>query len=274
MRHNRRVLEQEAQLNAPDPRETHPPCYEDAIQMPRLDSSFASLKHLDGDSDSDDRRKAAKRSRSLVEISARPESEDGVSRPKRHILAARIRRGQPVKPSDLTDLPMRSPTTTSPLLRSSTEIITLKCSPRMNRANKVDMASRASSTSEFAIEPVERYVNFAGRSPYAQRRVPNSPGGSHSQPSSSMRPNASSLIDIDGASDIVVIENHYASIRSLFDDKDSIGKGTLSESSWTTDSDSESKDGEEKRHSVVSNSSLEYTSFTKDEIQNVRRSQI
>lgn len=28
-------LQQEAQLNAPDPRDTHPPCYEDAIRMPK-----------------------------------------------------------------------------------------------------------------------------------------------------------------------------------------------------------------------------------------------
>lgn len=36
-RRNRLFLDQEAQLNAPDPRESNPPCYDDAILMPRLD---------------------------------------------------------------------------------------------------------------------------------------------------------------------------------------------------------------------------------------------
>lgn len=39
-------MEQQAQLNAPDPRETRPPCYEDALLLPRLDGSFASLNEL------------------------------------------------------------------------------------------------------------------------------------------------------------------------------------------------------------------------------------
>lgn len=46
MRENRIMLEQENQLNAPDPRESRPPCYEDAILLPRLDGSFASLNEL------------------------------------------------------------------------------------------------------------------------------------------------------------------------------------------------------------------------------------
>lgn len=46
MRENRIMLEQQNQLNAPDPRETRPPCYEDAILLPRLDGSFASLNEL------------------------------------------------------------------------------------------------------------------------------------------------------------------------------------------------------------------------------------
>lgn len=41
------VLDQESQLNAPDPRETHPPCYEEAIRLPRLIRSTISLKRID-----------------------------------------------------------------------------------------------------------------------------------------------------------------------------------------------------------------------------------
>lgn len=38
-------MQQEAQRDAPDPRESRPPCYSDAIRMPRLDA-FASLNEL------------------------------------------------------------------------------------------------------------------------------------------------------------------------------------------------------------------------------------
>src|SRR5690349_22710843 len=41
-------MQQEAQRDAPDPRESRPPCYSDAILMPRLDGSFASLDELGG----------------------------------------------------------------------------------------------------------------------------------------------------------------------------------------------------------------------------------
>lgn len=54
MRRNRSILDQEAQLNAPDPRESRPPCYEDAILLPRLNGSFASLRKLKIDEDVDE----------------------------------------------------------------------------------------------------------------------------------------------------------------------------------------------------------------------------
>lgn len=44
MRRNQSILEQQAQLNAPDPRESRPPCYEDAILLPKFSGSFASLR--------------------------------------------------------------------------------------------------------------------------------------------------------------------------------------------------------------------------------------
>lgn len=48
IRQNRLRMQQEAQRDAPDPRESRPPCYSDAILMPRLDGSFASLDELGG----------------------------------------------------------------------------------------------------------------------------------------------------------------------------------------------------------------------------------
>ncbi|KAG5679514.1 hypothetical protein PVAND_009077 [Polypedilum vanderplanki] len=46
IRQNRLRMQQEAQRDAPDPRESRPPCYSDAIRMPRLDASFASLNEF------------------------------------------------------------------------------------------------------------------------------------------------------------------------------------------------------------------------------------
>lgn len=40
------ILEQEAQLNAPDPRESNPPCYEEALLMPKLERNFKSMNEL------------------------------------------------------------------------------------------------------------------------------------------------------------------------------------------------------------------------------------
>jgi hypothetical protein len=45
VRQNRLRMQQEAQRDAPDPRESRPPCYSEAIRMPRL-AAFASLNDL------------------------------------------------------------------------------------------------------------------------------------------------------------------------------------------------------------------------------------
>lgn len=272
MRINRRVLDQEAQLNAPDPRETHPPCYEDAILLPRLDSSFASLKQLVGDNDTDDRRKAAKRSRSRSEEFISRGSEDGVSRPKRHILAARIRSSKPKMAEAVAIAPLLPST---PRLRaSSTEIITLKHSPRLHRLHSPDINIRtlhASSTSEFAVEPLERYANFIGRSPYAPRRA----NGSENKPSPScsaeLPDHEPSYCEIDAPEDIVIIENHYRSKDSL--DLVDVKRRISCSSSETCASNDKSFLNEQKRDSFISSSSEDYTTFTKDEIRKVKRSQ-
>lgn len=301
MRHNRRVLEQEAQLNAPDPRETRPPCYEDAILLPRLDSSFSSLKQLD--SDNEERRKAAKRSRCRSEEVICSRDSDGASRPKRHILAARIRSA---KPKAIESILIPSPTTRSPNTPSSpassahcysTEILMLKHSPRfLHRANTTTdaAASRASSTSEFIIEPMERYMNFTGRSPYAQRKNGSSPSSSknntitNSQPlqandsskssgagseqeaaSSSSLKKEPSYCEIDCPEDIVIIDDHYRSKNSL-NRNDRMKRISISSSDF---SDDYPKVNIYKRQSTASSSSDDYTTFSKDEIQNVRRSQ-
>lgn len=86
MRHNQIVLEQEGQLNAPDPRETHPPCYDDAILMPRPLSSITLMKQSKFSSNDsvNSNRRATKRCRSDEFLNA-----DGSSKNRRVILAAR-----------------------------------------------------------------------------------------------------------------------------------------------------------------------------------------
>lgn len=86
MRHNQMVLEQEGQLNAPDPRETHPPCYADAILMPRPLSSITLIKQAKFSSNDsvNSNRRATKRCRSDEFLNA-----DGSSKSRRVILAAR-----------------------------------------------------------------------------------------------------------------------------------------------------------------------------------------
>lgn len=73
MRRNQSILEQEAQLNAPDPRESRPPCYEDAILLPKFSGSFASLRAKfrsepeDNENDETDGNQAPLRNRSRSE---------------------------------------------------------------------------------------------------------------------------------------------------------------------------------------------------------------
>uniref|UniRef100_A0A6M2DX80 Putative membrane glycoprotein lig-1 n=1 Tax=Xenopsylla cheopis TaxID=163159 RepID=A0A6M2DX80_XENCH len=66
-----RLLRREAQCNAPDPRDlVSPPCYEEALLMPRLDGSFASLGHLPSGSRDNLQNKIAKnRAKSEANVS-------------------------------------------------------------------------------------------------------------------------------------------------------------------------------------------------------------
>lgn len=281
MRINRRVLEQEAQLNAPDPRETNPPCYEDAILLPRPAASFASLKHLGSDdAEADERRKASKRSRSRSEeLISRNSDADGASRPKRHILAAKLRLNRPKLTQTVANAPQSMPSTSAdPPRSSSTEIITLKHSPRLHRLHSPSTASRLSNKSEFAIEPEQQYMNLAGRSPHPARRMNSSVSiVNQSQTSSptistNLQGREPSYCEIDAPEDIVIIENYY---RQSKDSLDLVRRKISVTSTETSSSESAADSFEYKnRDSFTSSSSEEYTKFTKDEIQNVRGSQI
>lgn len=198
MQHNQRVLEQEGQLNAPDPRETNPPRYEDAILLPRLDTSFASLRRagLIGDAYGieEEIKRAAKRSRCRSEevlhtrdsIIATPFA----SRMRRHIRAARIRRTRRGCESTL-DIPRQT-------VVSEPEQYQL-------RVFSADMASSGS----FIFEPIQKFDSIDGGSPYAKRK-------NMVQPSVQVASTSAALVDPNEPNrEIVIIENHYASKNSL-----------------------------------------------------------
>lgn len=115
-------------------------------------------------------------------------------------------------------------------------------------------------------------MNFAGRSPYAPRR--NVGGSNQHSPSSSadLRDREPSYCEIDAPEDIVIIENHFRSKDSL--DLVDVKRKISCSSSESSQSNGKSSERNEKRESFTSSSSEDYTKFTKDEIQNVRRSQI
>lgn len=198
MQHNQRVLEQEGQLNAPDPRETNPPRYEDAILLPRLDTSFASLRRagLIGDAYGieEDIKRAAKRSRCRSEeVLFRRDSTAAApfaSRMRRHIRAARIRRTH------------RGCESTLEIPRPNTILAREQCQSRTNAGVMV-------SSSSFIFEPIEKFDSIDGGSPYAKRK----------NTVQMNVPVASTSACLDDPSDsnqeIVIIENHYMSKTSL-----------------------------------------------------------
>lgn len=193
MQHNQRVLEQEGQLNAPDPRETNPPRYEDAILLPRLDTSFASLRRagLIGDpyGIEDEIKRAAKRSRSRsVELLSTRDSTNVApfaSRMRRHIRAARIRRTRRSCGSSMVALSVAE--------------------PYQLRIFSGDMASNNS----FVFEPLQKFDSIDGSSPYAKRK----PMCQMSVPVAST---SAALVNANESNpEMVIIENHYVSKNSL-----------------------------------------------------------
>lgn len=198
MQHNQRVLEQEGQLNAPDPRETNPPRYEDAILLPRLDTSFASLRRagLIGDpyGIEEDIKRAAKRSRCRSEeVLYRRNSSIATpfaSRMRRHIRAARIRRTNRGSEPAL-EIPR----------------LNVVASPEQYQLRVVNDAMASSSS--FIFEPIQKFDSMDGGSPYAKRKnifEINVPVASTS----------AALVDANGSNqEMVIIENHYTSKVSV-----------------------------------------------------------
>lgn len=262
MRNNRRVLEQEAQLNAPDPRETHPPCYEDAILLPRLDTSFASLKRAGLISDdfnfTDEAvKRAVKRSRCRSEevlCVGDPELANPIaSRMRRHIRAARIRRHR------------QSGTATLEIPSFATK-------------------SRAESFKVFEFGSIEQFGSSEG-SPYAKRKVAVS-----IEMTVPVASTSAVLVSEAPDQEIVIIENHYTSRSSINGgarqpevETDAEARenvritppSSLSSTSTSATSSSESSvKSASPSSSSVSLNVADYSSFSSEEIQDVKETKI
>lgn len=191
-------LQQEAQRDAPDPRESRPPCYSDAILMPRLDGSFASLDELGGG------RLKHKRRRRKTEDSAEDEDEIIEEVPLRR---NRCRSEEVLSMREVVAGSVRSPRTAprvhpleiDPIDRNrssneedeadpesvhyhSTDILTLNHSPGSSRARSARSVSQAAPTTQppaipaaAAPEEIRNFDNRSSetleRSPYTKRKL-------------------------------------------------------------------------------------------------------
>lgn len=145
MLRNRMVLEQEGQLNAPDPRETNPPCYADAILMPRLQISLTSLKQRIASNESiNSIRRATKRCRSEERLDI-----DVSNKNRRIILAARSRKNQMKK------------------LMKNTVVDTAANSSIVND-NYAETSDTISHQTSFEI--ISQFETEDGHSPYSKRK--------------------------------------------------------------------------------------------------------
>lgn len=180
IRQNRVRMQQEAQRDAPDPRESRPPCYSDAILLPRLDGSFASLNELGKNK----RRRRRKTEETEVDIEEeevplrrnRCRSEEVLS--MREVVAASTRSptiAPRIHPLEIEPIDRnRSSNEDEPeeLHYHSTDIMSLDHSPEPSIRARLPQSSLAP-----AVESFEEIRNFnkssnntLERSPYASRR--------------------------------------------------------------------------------------------------------
>lgn len=190
-------MQQEAQRDAPDARESRPPCYSDAILMPRLDGSFASLDELgSGRLKHKRRRRKTEDSHDEEEIteevplrSHRCRSEEVLS--MREVVAGSVRspRSAPrVHPLEIEpiDRNRSSNEEDEAELESvhyhSTDILTLNHSPGPSRSRSPQSLSQARPVTQPPKDPTraspEEIRNFNNkssetleRSPYTKRRL-------------------------------------------------------------------------------------------------------
>lgn len=175
-------MQQVAQRDAPDPRESRPPCYSDAILMPRLDGSFASLDELGTGRLKHKRRRRKTEEGEEIEEEVqlrnhRTRSEEVVS--MRDVVAASIR------PPTLT--PRLHPQGIEPIDRNlssneeeeihyhSTDILTLDHSPGPSSRTRSPQPTVSLQPANESFEEIEDFnqnsSNTIDHSPYAKRKL-------------------------------------------------------------------------------------------------------
>lgn len=148
-------MQQVAQRDAPDPRESRPPCYSEAILMPRLDGSFASLNELGGG-----HIKHKRRRRKTEDDSEEVEENVPLRRNRcrsEEVLSMREIVAGSVRPVESQIDPVRQSVRPA-------EIMTLSHSPQ------ISTRTRPPQTVE-EIRNFDRSDNTLERSPYAARKL-------------------------------------------------------------------------------------------------------
>lgn len=174
-------MQQEAQRDAPDPRESRPPCYSEAILLPRLDGSFASLDELNNgrikhkrrrrkteDDDDHDEEVPLRRSRCR--------SEEVIS--MREIVAGSVRHSRMpprVHPSEIEPIDSNRSSNESEeqeeIRYPSTNIMTLEHSPGPSRSRSPKVSLQPGGENDEEIRNFNKSYNALNKSPYAKRKL-------------------------------------------------------------------------------------------------------
>jgi hypothetical protein len=178
VRQNRIRMQQEAQRDAPDARESRPPCYSDAILLPRLDGSFASLDELNnGRIKHKRRRRKTEESDDLEEEVPlrrnRCRSEEVIS--MREIVTGSVRPSRlppRIHPFEIEPIDMNRSSNEDEepeeVQYPSTTIMTLEHSPGPSRARTPKASLQPDGESS---EAIKNFNNTLERSPYAKRKL-------------------------------------------------------------------------------------------------------
>lgn len=172
-------MQQVALRDAPDPRESRPPCYSDAIRMPRLDGSFASLDEISSN-------KRRKKNTNETDETADEEvplrrtrcrSEEVLS--MRDITSSRSSRVPPprVHPFEVEQLDRQTFVDDDIQIQGSNVILNLDNSPRSSRARPQTISnspaaatsSRPTNIDGDEIRNFNQSSNSVQRSPYTRR---------------------------------------------------------------------------------------------------------
>lgn len=174
-------MQQEAQRDAPDPRESRPPCYSDAILLPRLDGSFASLDELGGG-----HIKHKRRRKNTEEVDDEIEEEVPLRRNRcrseevismREVVTRTVRsprlapRNHPI---EIEPINHNEEEAAEELHYLSTDIMTLDHSPGPSRARSPQMTTRLAHGSIEEIRNFDKSDNALEQrssSPYATRKL-------------------------------------------------------------------------------------------------------